>query len=395
MKVLIIHNKYSTYGGEDKIVEQQYSILKQNGVDVKLYCKDNNSINKLSKTNKIRLIKDAYCSKQVEQELLCLLDDFKPDIVHIHNVYPLVSPVVYDFFKKYNIPIIQTLHNYRFICPNGLMFNANVICEKCLEKDSFYQCFHNKCYHNSNIQSLWYADIIGRAYKKGLFENIDKFISLNGFVKDKMIEKGYGSEKISIIPNCIMKSDGDLKELNKEDYYLYIGRLSEEKGIITLMKTFSGLNNLNLKIIGDGPLKESVNKFVLDNNLDNIELLGFKGGQEKDELISKAKAVIVPSEWYDNFPTVVLEAFSLGTLVIASSIGGLQYMIEENYNGVKFTAGNVEELKEKICLLDKDNETILRLSKNAYETYKKNYTEDIYYNGHMNLYRELINKRGK
>lgn len=393
MKVLIIHNKYSNYGGEDKIVEQQYNIFKKNGIDVRLYCKDNNFINKFTKINKFKLIKEAYYSMQVEKELLIFLVDFKPDIIHIHNIYPLVSPVVYDLFSKMNIPIVQTLHNYRFICPNGLMFNNNIVCEKCLQKDSYYHCFFNKCYHNSYVQSLWYADVIRRANNKGLFNKINKFIALNIFVKDKMVKKGFDSSKIRVIPNCIINNDNNFPDYYKEDYYIFIGRLSNEKGITTLVKAFTKMKNIKLKIVGDGPLKEAINAYLKHNDLNNIELLGFKKGQEKEELISKAKAIIIPSECYENFPTVVLEAFSFGTLAIASSVGGLQYMIEENYNGVKFSAGNFYELKEKISLLDIDSDRILKLSKNAYDTYKKLYTEDTYYKSHMNLYKELLDRK--
>lgn len=393
MKILIIHNRYSIYGGEDKIVEQQYDIFAKNGIDVKLYCENSKDISSLSKFDKLRLVRNAYYSKKTEKDLLCLIKNFIPDIVHIHNVYPLISPIVYDFFKKRNIAVVQTLHNYRFICPNGLMFNNDSICEKCLKKDSFYQCVSNKCYHNSYIQSFWYSSIIGRAYSKGIFNSIEKFISLNEFVKEKMMQKGYDKEKIAIIPNCITESENNFFQLEKENYYLYIGRLSEEKGVNTLIKAFSVMKDTKLKIVGDGPLKDQVENCINESNLKNIELLGFKSGQEKCKLIAEAKALIVPSEWYENFPTVVLEAFSLGTFVIGSSIGGLQYMIEDNYNGIKFVCGDIEDLRKKIYLVDNDWQTIIKLSQNAYKTYKDKYTEKIYYDNHMKLYKSLIDGR--
>lgn len=391
MKILIVHNKYAQYGGEDKIVEQQYSILKKNGIDTKVYYKDNKVITKLSKVAKLKLIKDAYCSKKTRNELDELFKNFKPDIVHVHNIYPIISPSIYEFFKERNIPIVQTLHNYRFICPNGLMFANGNICEKCLEKHNFYECLHNKCYHNSYIQSFWYSSIIDKAYKKGIFNDI-QFVSLNRFIKEKMIQKGYNENKIDIIPNCAIKMGKAPLEFDKKDYYLYIGRLSPEKGINTLIKAFKDIKTKKLKIVGDGILRDRIQEYINKNKINNIELLGFKSGEEKCKLLSEAKALIVPSEWYENFPTVVLEAFSLGTLVIGSSVGGLQYMIEDGYNGMKFLCSNAEDLQRKVLYIDNKKDNIMKFSENAYKTYKEKYTEEVYYENHMKVYEKLISR---
>lgn len=391
MKVLLVHNKYSEYGGEDSIVEKQYQLYKKKGIDVELYTKSNNNIDSLSIINKIKMIKESYSSKKTESELIEITSNFNADIVHIHNVYPIISPGVYEFFYKRNIPIIQTLHNYRFICPNGLMFRNNSVCEKCLKNNNYYECFYNKCYHESYMQSLWYSNLISNSFNKGVFNKINKFIALNNFVKQKMIEKGYDGAKIEIIPNSTNEKP-TLECYDKKDYYLYIGRISNEKGVNTIIKTFSMLNNINLKIVGTGPLENEIKNFIKEKGINNIEYIGFKNGIEKDNLIRFSKAIIVPSEWYENFPTVVLEAFSLGTMVIASDIGGLKYMIKNDYNGIKFKSGDVFDLKQKLLLIDRNKELIAELSKNAYNTYINYYTEDIYYNKHMNLYNNLIKR---
>ncbi len=390
MNILLIHNKYSIYGGEDKIVEQQYNILKKNN-NVKVYYRDNNEIRNFSFLSKIKLFREAYNSKKTISDLLELIEKFRPDLVHVHNIYPLISPSIYNFFYERNIPVVQTLHNYRFICPNGLMFRDGHICDDCLRLSNFRSCIINKCYRESFIQSLWYSDIISKANKNKCFDKISKFVALNDFVKDKMIEKGYKKDLFEIIPNCIDISYNNCLN-KKEDYYIYVGRLSSEKGILTMMKAFSKLSNVNLKIVGDGPLKNELKKFIFENNCNNIDLLGFKSGNEKLELIANAKALIVPSEWYENFPTVVLEAFSLGTIVIGTSTGGLSYMIKHNYNGYKFNLGDQEGLIEAIKNLNLDERNIIKLSNNAYNTYINYYSKDIYYNKHIELYNKILAK---
>lgn len=390
MNILLIHNKYAHYGGEDAIVEQQKNIFEQKGNKVFLYIKESVKITEYSKINKLTLIKKAYKNKNVEKEVEDIIKNFKPHIAHVHNVYPLISPYIYEILYENNIPIAQTLHNYRFICANGLMFNKNKICEECLKNKNYYFCAYNKCYRDSYFQSLWYADVINNACKNGYFNKINKFIALNQFVKNKMIERGFEEEKICIIPNCTNLVNKEPNLNNKEDYYLYIGRLSEEKGTITLIKAFEKLKDINLKIVGGGPLEEEITNEINEKNLLNINLLGFKQGKEKEKIISKAKAIIVPSEWYENFPTVILEAFSLGTMVIASDIGGLSYMIEDNVNGIKFEMGNYKDLINKINYLEQNKDIIVEFSKNAYSTSQNDYSVENYYLRHENLYKQLI-----
>ena len=151
MNILIVHNMYSQYGGEDKIVQEQVEILGRNN-NIHLYSRNNNEIAHFNRLQKIDLLKQSYSSEKTKLDISTIIKNFKPDVAHVHNVYPLISPVVYEVLNDYKIPIIQTLHNYRFLCPNGLLFNKN-ICERCLESDSYYKCLLNKCYHNSYIQN--------------------------------------------------------------------------------------------------------------------------------------------------------------------------------------------------------------------------------------------------
>lgn len=385
MRLLIIHNEYSVYGGEDAVVNKFYSSLAQSGIDVKLYKVNNSSLSDLNMFGKVALFVKNFAMRSINQDLLSLLDNYKPDIVHIHNVYPLIAPRIYYEAYIRKIKIVQTLHNYRFMCPNGLLFRKGMICERCSNTSNLYYCFYKRCYRNSYLQSFWYAFMISKAYKKGWFQYIDKFIALNPFMLSKMIEYGYKKSKLTIIPNGLSKPE-KIESIEKKNYFLYIGRLSEEKGIMTLINAINK-TDFQLIVIGKGPLEQKILSLIKEKS--NIQLLGFKTGEEKDRLIAEAKAVVVPSECYENFPTVVIEAFSHGVPVIASKIGGLQYMVKENYNGYTFEAGKEMELAEKINLLFQDN-TYDKLTIGALTSYNENYNENIIIKKNINLYRELI-----
>jgi len=388
MRILIIHNFYKQYGGEDKAVEDQIRLLKSAGHHVYLYSKDNKALNL---KNTIRTFLEAYYSKSTVREIGTIVDQFKPHIAHVHNIYPVISPSVYQTLSDKKVPIAQTVHNYRFICPNGLMFRKGRPCACCLEKGSYYYCGLYRCYRGSFLQSFWYADIISKAYKKGLFNKISRFIALNGFVKNKMIEKGFNEEAIEIIPHFVNINSYEITgNTRKMDYVLYIGRLSAEKGVMTLLKAMKILGNINLKIMGDGGLKHEIAEYIKANNMKNVELLGFKTGREKDYIISQAKAIVLPSECYETFGLAVVEGFSLGTAAIVSKGGALEYIIKEGVNGLCFQPGNPNDLAEKIKLIANNERLLEYMSQNAFKTYKEYYSPEIHYKRLMNLYERVI-----
>lgn len=391
MRILVIHNFYKHFGGEDSVVKSQIELLSKKGNDVYLYSKDSKNINP---KDFFKVVKNSYSSKSSISDLERILVDFKPDIAHIHNVYPLISTGIYKYLSNKKVPIIQTVHNFRFMCPNGLMFRNNNTCTECLEKNSFYKCTFNKCYRNSYIQSFWYSNLISSSFKKGAFNYINKFIVLNKFTHDLMIKKGYPKEKIELLYNSI---DNSLITPNysKEDYFLYLGRLSSEKGIQTLLDAFAALPNYKLIIAGNGDLADHVKNFIKDNNLNNISFIGFIDGSQKYYLISKALALIIPSVNFENLPVVLLESLACGTSLIVSDIGGLKTFIKDGLNGYKFEPGNSIDLKSKIELYSKENNIVENLSKNSYIEFENNYTIDIQYSKLQQLYLNSISKQTK
>jgi glycosyltransferase involved in cell wall biosynthesis len=387
MKILIIHNYYKTYGGEDQVVENQVKLFTEKGLSCVTYFRHNNEIDSFSKVQKLSLLKEAYASKRTVHDIERLIKVHKPDVAHVHNVYPLISPVVYSVLKRYGIPIVQSVHNYKFLCANSLMYNKNRICEKCLIRKSYYPCFSNKCYHDDYLQSIWYADVLTRAYKKGWFNHIDRFIVFHEFMRQKMREKGFEESKLAIWPNFTYSNPagGDEKQ---GDYFLFMGRLSEEKGISTLIKAFNRVSEIKLHIMGDGPMREEVLAFA-ESSCKNVKYLGFKSGQQKLNIMRNAKAIIVASEWYENFPTVILESFSLGTPVIASKIGGIPYMVKDGVNGLLFEPGDPDGLLGKMLQINENEQLYLKLSHNALRSYNEQYAPERYFEGICKIYKEL------
>lgn len=379
MKILIVHNFYKEYGGEDISVNNQVDLLENNDIEVVNYFINSSAIDSFSKLDKFRLLKSAYASSKTEKDVLDIIKKFKPDIAHVHNVYPLISPIIYKVLHDNKIPIVQTLHNYRFICPNGLLFNQGEVCTKCLDTKNYYHCVHNKCYHNSILQSFWYADIISKGQK--YFKYINKFIALTQFTKNMMTERGYAPDKISIVPN--FTNTTKYEPIEKENYFLYIGRFSSEKGINILLKAsemYQGKSQIYFA--GKGDL---LNKITSSKK---VKYIGFINGDEKIDFIRKAKAIIVPSVCYEVFGMSVIESFSHGTLVISSQIGGLQSLIENGYNGFLFDPANAQDLVRKMEMLD-DKKELERMSKNAINTYRAKYTPDIHFKRLMGIYNEL------
>jgi len=277
-----------------------------------------------------------------------------------------------DAFKENNIPIVHTVHDYRLICPAYLFFNGeNEICEKC-RNNMYYQCIVNKCSENSLSQSTILAlDAYVRKWVKNPYKYIDSLIFVSNFALRKHLEFGL-SQKIdsNVLYNFIPELSECKPNNKKGKYYLYFGRLSREKGIMTLLEA-AKKTNINLKILGTGPLQQ----IITSQKSNNIEILGYKKGNELIEIIKNASFIIVPSEWYENNPMSVIESYAYGKPVIGADIGGIPEIVEHNKTGYLFESGNIDALAEQIEIAD-------NLSDKEYEVMSKNARQfaDIHFN---------------
>lgn len=389
MKILQIHNFYQNPGGEDRVVNAEKELFEAKGHKVVQYTRHNDEIKRYTFFKKVGFFLDTIYSRRTAKDLSRLINDDKPDIAHIHNVFPLISASAYYCLKRHHIPVVQTVHNYRLLCPNGLFYTKNGICEKCKNGNTLH-CFFNKCYKDSFLLSGLYALTFWIHRRLKTFQNkIDIFIALSRFTKNKLAEGGFAKEKIEIKENFLSQAKIEF-DYDKENCAVFIGRLSDEKGLITLLKAFQKVNKIKLKLVGKGNLEKELKERATKNNISCVEFLGFIAGDERLGLLRKARFSIVPSQYYENSPMSILESFSVGTPVIASRIGGLPELIEEGKNGLLFEPGNLDDLVKKLGFLCENPDKALEMGKYAHKCVEEKYTPQRHYNRLMEIYEKAI-----
>jgi glycosyltransferase involved in cell wall biosynthesis len=301
-----------------------------------------------------------------------------------------LSPSVLYSAKENGLPVVWTVHDYEPLCPNTLFLNRNGVCEDC-KGDKYYKVISNRCKKESLSASIMAAIIFYAHRTASIYKMIDYFITPSEFLKNKLIDYGFDSKKIVHIPNFI-----DIEKIRANythsDYFLYLGRLSREKGILTLLKAIKSLQgSARLKIVGKGQIEEEIVNYITINKLENlVEMLGYRGEKELEDIMKKAMFVVVPSECYENFPYAVLEAFAYGKPVIGANIGGIPEQIDDGVNGYLFEYKNTSELAEKIISLIDNPDKIVEMGKKAREKAELKYNSQHHYETLMNLYRRLV-----
>lgn len=387
MKILICHNQYQHVGGEDTVVNAEYELLLKHGHDVKLYLINNDSI--VGIFEKIKTGLHVNYSTTAKQNLTIALKEFHPDIVHFHNIFPKLTPSAYDACHELNIPVVQTLHNYRNICPAALLMRDGKVCEKCINHSTM-NAVRYRCYRESTLQSLAVARMVSYHKKhKTWHTGVDQFIALTQFAKSKFEEAGFPPEKISVKPNFITPTPAiDQRSIKKKDhqrFVLFVGRLSKEKGLYTLIEAFKDLD-IPLKIAGDGPLMVELNT----NTQDNIEFLGSLPQPDIQQLMQDAEFLIMPSLWYEGFPMVIVEAFSNALPVLCSKLGGMAEIIKHDSNGQHFEAGNVDSLRKSVYELFNNPKKCHDMGINSKNEFNTLYSPDINYQCLLNIYQKTI-----
>ncbi|MHA2282701.1 MAG: glycosyltransferase [Promethearchaeota archaeon] len=359
-------------------------MLENAGIEVTQFVKDSKEIDKLAFWGKAAMLTRIPYNKKIYGELVSYVQKLKPDVAHIHNIFPLLSPAVYTALNHAAIPVVQTHHNFRMLCPNGLFFCNGAICEDC--GTDFSASYRKKCVKRNKIISYLYAKSIEKGWKTGAFVNhITLHIALNRFFAKKLISKGIPYENIRICRNFVFNFAD--KVTSKKPYFLFLGRLSVEKGLFTLLEAAREIK-YTVKIAGTGSLEEKIRQYIVRNNCTNIELLGFVSGKRKMELIEKSLALIIPSQWHENFPISAVEALSRGTPVIACQIGGLPEIVSHGRNGYLFQAGNKAELIILLERIASSPELCMRLAKRALNDAKEKLSSE----GHLTLLVDIFNE---
>lgn len=395
MKVILCHNFYrsSAPSGEDSVFKNEKLLLESNGVEVIPFELYNDEIDDSGLTNKLNIAKNTIWSISTKNRLSKLIASEKPEIVHFHNTFPQISPSAYSACKKHSVPVIQTIHNYRFICPGALLQRENAPCEDCVG-NTLFPALRHKCYRNSLAATSALVAMISINRMLGSYQNnIDRYIALTHFAASRLIAGGLPEEKIIIKPNYL--PDPPPIGQGGTSYAVYVGRLSEEKGLKTLLDAWKLNNSIQLKILGDGPLRSELEEITKANNL-NIKFMGYQDRDVILSTVSDAMMQIVPSEWYEGFPMVILEAFACGTPVIASNIGSLEEVIQTGITGAHFTAGNAAELADSITRMSEianiHPEQYQQIRMNARQEFEKKFTAKSNINQLMKIYEEAISQ---
>lgn len=386
MRVLIAHNAYQQKGGEDSVVDAEMAMLRERGHDVRAYLRHNNELEHLST---LAAARQMFWSGRTRKELLQQLRDARPDVIHVHNTFPLISPSLYWAADEAGVPVVQTLHNFRLHCPQAMYLRDGVVCEDCLGKVPWRGALRG-CYRGSKGQSAALAGMVTLHRAIGTWERkITRYIALNEFCRNKFIEGGLPAERVLVKPNFV---DFEPPTDQPRSGFLFVGRLSSEKGVAVLVKALSlrGVNNVVVRVAGTGP------EAPLLANVSGLEALGALNGEQVRTEMSAAVALVLPSIWYENFPRTLVEAMGCGLPVIASRIGALAELVEEGVTGLLFNPGDAADLAQKMAWVDSNPERVAEMGATARARYEERYTAGKNYEQLISIYREAIAaKQGK
>ena len=369
MKILQIHNKYVFKGGEDSVVEEEAKLLRKNGNSVFQLFKNNKDISSI-KDKLLTLYNLSYSKYSIEYLKEELLKIEKPDIVHVHNTYPLWTYSIFEFLNEQKIPVVMTLHNYRLVWDSLSFFDNDY-----MNYDSF---------NNSKIQTFFISKIINKNKKNILFKNIDKFIALTEFTKKKFIDAKVPIDKLLIKPNFLSNKEINFQSITNKQNAIFASRISKEKGILTLLKSWKDIE-IKINIYGDGPLLNKIKK-----NSKNIQFHGNCSRDLISDEIHKSKFLIFPSEWFECMPMTILESFRAGTLVLASNIGSIPNIIKDGYNGILFNPNDPSDIKEKVNWVLNNPQKCDEISINAMNDFNNKYSEKVNYKILMKIYNGMI-----
>jgi len=391
MRILQVHNRYKTAGGEWTVFNQEHELLKNEHDIDQFIIKNSDHLDSLYK--KAKLIFKTHYNYDSKQLLKEQLQKGKYDVMHVHNFFPLLSPSIFEAAREAGVPSVMSLHNYRLIHPNGLMYHKGKIDHRSL-KGSAYQCVWDGVYRDSKLQTAVAAHMIEYHRKKGTWNQYPTaFIALSNFSKNKFVEGGIPANRIFVKPNFLKDPCQEYENLkistDKKNRFLFVGRISNEKGIEDLLHCWIEKSiPAELWIAGDGPLKEKLQQKSKGEKF--IKWLGQCQKEEVLSLMSNSKALLFPTKWYEGMPMIILESMSMGCPVISSDIGNPKNMIDHKINGLLFEPGNMADLYKNIFWVISNPNDSMSMGGNSRKTYEELYTPEKNYDTLMSIYDKAI-----
>lgn len=367
--ILIVHNYYQLSGGEDTVVANEKKMLEDNGHKVFLYSRNNNELKKMSIFRKLLLPFTTIYNPKTARDIKRIIQRDNIDIVYVHNTLNLVSPSVYYAARRMKKPVIQTIHNFRLLCPGATFYRDGHICEDCVSKGLKCALKH-KCYRNSYLQT--FICVLSTSIHRmiGIYGKIN-YICLTEFNKNKLLSyKKIESKQIFVKPNFVENTSEQISAEKRKNQFVFVGRLDKLKGVDILLNAWRdmGINAPKLVLCGTGPMENWCRDFIKENSL-NVDMMGFVQNEIAKKIIGESRALILPTQWYEGFPMTIVEAFSMGTPVICTDIGNCGCIVENGISGIKFKENG---LKNAIIECKGMFDT-------TYKLYTKKYTKDINY----------------
>jgi glycosyltransferase involved in cell wall biosynthesis len=389
-KIILVHNSYQQPGGEDVVFEEERRMLERAGHQVVVYHRSNDEINNLSVVGRLAMAKNTVWSSGTRREFSNLICQERPQLVHVHNTFLVVSPSIYSACQEADVPVVQTLHNFRLACPGVNFFRDGKVCEECVD-DGLWRSVQHGCYRSSRVATATCAMMLGVHRLLGTWSNnVDSFIALSEFSRRKLIAAGLPADRVHVKPNFVLSDPG--RKSGNGEYALFVGRLSPEKGVKVLLSAWQQLPSpIPLHVVGDGPLRREMEETIEKSGLAAVHIRGQVPRAETSAAMKNARFLILSSECYENFPMTIAEAFSCGTPVICSRLGAMQEIVTDGRTGMHFSAGDPADLAAKVRWAWSHPEEMAAMGRLARLEYETKFTWKKNYSRLMEIYLEAIN----
>lgn len=378
MRILFVHNAYQHRGGEDAVVEAEIALLQSRGHAVETYFRSNDEVVGMTP---LAVARNTLWSDRTVNDLPDTIRRFRPDVIHAHNTFPLISPALYWTAARTGVPVVQTLHNFRLLCLNALFLRDHAACEDCMGRLPWRGVVRG-CYRDSRAASAVLGGTLALHRAMGTYRNkVARYIALTEFSRRKFIEGGLPAERVVVKPNFV---DFPVVSAEPRSGLLFVGRLSAEKGIDTLVRSMELMPGIPLRVVGDGPEADKL------NGIAGVTRLGSQPGEAVRQEMARARALLLPSLCYENFPRTLAEAFASATPVIASRIGALAELVRDGETGLLFEPGNARDLAARMAWALAHPERMEAMGRNARKQYEAEFSADTNYRRLLDIYQEAI-----
>jgi glycosyltransferase involved in cell wall biosynthesis len=390
MKILMVHNAYQEAGGEDEVFRSEKRLLESFGHRVVTYLRSNDELQNISPFQQIAAVPRTVWSSESRRRFAQVLDASCPDLVHIHNTFLVISPSIYSVCSDRRVPVVQTLHNFRLLCPGSSFYRDGHVCEECVDH-GLLRSLRYGCFRESRAATTVVAVMLASHRKLDTWQRfVSRFITLTEFSRQKFIASGFSAQKIVVKPNFVDADPGEREGAG--ECALFVGRLHKNKGVHILLDAWSRLpGEYELQIVGDGPEREALEAQARQLNLSRVTFRGRLPRQEVIVALKNARFTVMPSTWYETFGMCIAESFACGTPVICSRLGAMAEIVADHRTGLHFHPGDPQDLADKVSWAWTHPEETRQMARAAREEFESRFTPEKNYSQLMQIYEETVN----